>query len=140
MKKIEMITTSSAFYWTAWVTVAALLMVGWTMMKVALARSRFKIDAPTMDGPVAFMSVLRVHANTVEQMILFVPALWLCGIFYSDRMAAITGTVWVVGRIVYALGYYNAPARRAPGFAIATTATLVLVGGTVTGLISIFRG
>jgi glutathione S-transferase len=133
--EIEMITTSSTFYWTAWVTVATLLMVGWTMLNVARARWKFKIDAPTMEGPVGFMSVLRVHANTVEQMVLFVPALWLCSGFYSDRMAAITGSVWIAGRIVYALGYYSAPSRRPAGFAIATLATLVLVGGTVAGLI-----
>lgn len=134
---MSMIVTYPAFYWTAWTTLAALFMVGWTIFNVGRARAKFKIDAPVMDGPVAFLSVLRVHANTVEQMILFLPALWLCAAFQSDRTAAIIGTAWVAGRIVYALGYYSAPSRRAVGFAIAMIATLVLVSATAAGLIGI---
>ena len=30
-------------------------------------------------------------------------------------VAGVMGTIWVVGRIVYSLGYYSAPSRRVPG-------------------------
>jgi glutathione S-transferase len=104
--------------------------------QVAGARARHKIPAPTMDGPVEFQSVMRVQANTVEQFVLFLPALWMCAYFLSDRWAALGGAVWVVGRIVYALGYYKAPAKREIGFGITFFASVALMIGTVIGLLS----
>lgn len=122
---------------TAWVTLAALLMYIWVVFNVGRARVRCNIHAPLMDGPQAFRSVLRVQANTVEQMVLFLPALWLCAVFYSDRVAAIAGAFWVVGRILYAIGYYRDPSKRGPGFGIGVAATLCLIGGTVVGLLGL---
>ena len=120
---------------TAWATLAVLAMVFWLTFNVGRARARFKIDAPAMDGPPAFLSVLRVHANTVEQLVLFLPALWLCAIFYNDRFAALCAAVWIAGRILYAVGYYRDPAKRGPGFGIALLATVVLIGATVRALL-----
>ena len=128
-------SSASACIWTAWATLAVLAMVFWLTFNVGRARSKFKIDAPAMDGPPAFLSVLRVHANTVEQLVLFLPALWLCAVFYSDRFAALCAAVWLVGRILYALGYYRDPARRGPGFGIALLATVVLIGATARALL-----
>ena len=122
-------------FWTAWATLAVLVMVFWLTFNVGRARARFKVDAPATDGPPAFSSVLRVHANTVEQMVLFLPALWLCAIFYSDRFAAACAVVWLAGRVLYALGYYRDPAKRGPGFGIAMLATMLLIGATVRALL-----
>lgn len=125
---------AGACVWTAWATLAVLLLMFWLTFNVGRARARFKINAPAMDGPPAFQSVLRVHANTVEQLVLFLPALWLCAVFYSDRFAAACAVVWLAGRILYALSYYSDPAKRGPGFGIGLLATLVLIGATVRAL------
>ncbi len=125
---------AGACVWTAWATLAVLLLF-WLTFNVGRARARFKIDAPATDGPPAFLSVLRVHANTVEQLVLFLPALWLCAVFYSDRFAALCAVAWLAGRILYAVGYYRDPAKRGPGFGIALLATLVLIGATVRALL-----
>jgi glutathione S-transferase len=122
-------------YWTAWSTLAALLFYIWTIYNVGRARSKFKIDAPTMDGPVQFQSVLRVQANTLEQLVLHLPALWLCAVALDDEWAAIAGAVWVIGRIIYAVGYYKDPKRRGAGFGIGMLATITLLVGAASGLI-----
>ena len=45
-------------------------------------------------------------------------------------MAAALGLAWVIGRIVYFLGYVQGAAKRRPGFFIqATAAAVLLLGG-----------
>lgn len=121
-------------HWTALVTLAALLAYSWMLVNVGRARGKFKISAPSIDGPVEFQSVLRVQANTVEQMVVFLPALWMCAYFLGDVWAALGGLVWVVGRIVYAIGYYEAPAKRSLGFGITAVGSLALMAGSAIGI------
>ncbi|HEX8957693.1 MAG TPA: MAPEG family protein [Burkholderiaceae bacterium] len=122
-------------HWTAWVTLAAIAMYAWVIYNVGKARGKFGIHAPICDGPVEFLSVLRVHANTVEQMVAFFPALWVCAVFYNDVFAASCGVVWIVGRILYALGYYADPKKRSKGFMLSAFAIMALMGGSAFGLI-----
>lgn len=120
---------------SAWVTLAAMLLYIWIIMQVGRARGKFQIKAPTMDGPPAFLAAVRVQANTVEQMVLFFPALWLCAVFWQDRWAAVGGAVWIIGRLLYALGYYRDPDKRGLGFMISTLATVSLMLGSAWGLL-----
>lgn len=120
---------------SAWVTLAAMLLYIWIFMQVGRARGKFQIKPPTMDGPPAFLATVRVQANTVEQMVLFFPALWLCAFYWQDRWAAVGGAIWVIGRLLYALGYYRDPDKRSLGFLISSLATLGLMLGTVWGLL-----
>jgi glutathione S-transferase len=124
------------FHLTAWVTLAAMLVYIWTGYNVGKARTVHKVPAPSMDGPVEFQSAMRVQVNTLEQLALFLPVLWMCAYFLSDRWAAIGGVVWIVGRILYALGYYKAPSKREIGFGITFAASVGLMIGTVIGLLS----
>ncbi len=120
---------------TAWVTIASLLMYIWVFANVGKARAVHKVAAPCTDGPLEFLVALRVQANTVEQLILFLPLLWLCCIYLDDRIAAVLGATWVVGRILYALGYYKAPSKRSMGFGISSLAGVGLLIGAIVGLI-----
>jgi glutathione S-transferase len=120
---------------TAWVTLAALAVYLWTGLNVARARATFKVKAPAMDGPLGFQSVMRVQANTLEQLPMLLVPLWMCALFLGDRWAAAGGLLWCVGRIAYALGYYRDPAKREVGFVVGMVATGLLVVGTVIGLL-----
>jgi len=124
-----------ALHLTAWITLAAMTMYIWVFANVGNARKKFQISAPVCEGPIEFQSVLRVQANTVEQMILFFPALWMCAIFLGDLWGAAGGALWVVGRVIYALGYYEDPKKRSLGFGISSFATLALMLGTIVGLV-----
>jgi len=88
-----------------------------------------------MSGNPDFERVLRVQQNTLEQMILFLPSLWLFSQFISPIWGSAIGAVWIIGRILFAWGYYQAAEKRAVGFGISTLATLALLGGSFTGII-----
>ena len=120
---------------TVWVTLASLLMYIGVFVKAGQTRRVCKIAAPATDGPIEFLVAQRVQTNTVEQLILFLPLLWLCAFVMNDQTAAVLGLIWVIGRIIYALGYYKAPSKRHLGFSISTLAALGLLIGTITGLV-----
>ena len=122
--------------WTAWATLAALAMYIWVSLNVGKARGTYNVKAPLMDGPEEFLRVLRVQGNTVEQLLLLLPAMWMCAFFLSDRWAALGGAVWVVGRAIYAKSYYQDPAKRTLGFMLTFGASVMLMLGTAVGLIT----
>ena len=62
------------------------------------------------------------------------PCLWIAAAYVHDGVAAALGGVWLVGRILYALGYAREARRRAAGFlvgALAFGALGLLAGGGV---------
>lgn len=119
----------------AWVSLAALLLVLWTMYRVGKARGAHKISAPAVDGPEEFQRVMRVQINTIEQLALFLPALWLCALYLGDRWAAPLGVIWIIGRVLYARGYYAEAGKRSFGFMISSIATLTLMAATAVSLV-----
>jgi glutathione S-transferase len=116
------------------VTVAALLVLLVVTLNVGRSRVKFGIKAPQMSGDPAFERVVRVQQNTLEQIVIFLPALWIFTNFVQPNAAAILGSIWVIGRIVYAWGYYQAAEKRGPGFGIALLATVILLLGSIGGI------
>ncbi|MBD2485010.1 MAPEG family protein [Planktothrix sp. FACHB-1365] len=90
---------------------------------------------PQMTGDENFERVVRVQQNTLEQLVLFLPTLWLFSEWVSPIWAAGLGAVWVIGRILYAWGYYQAPEKRMLGFGISSLVTFTLLGGAIVGII-----
>ena len=121
---------------TAWATLAVLGVYFWTGVMAGWARNKYKVPAPSMDGPPAFQSFQRVQANTLEQLPLVLGPLWLCGHYLGDAWAGAGGLLWCVGRILYALGYYRDPAKREAGFVIGMFACGALVAASVIGVLS----
>jgi len=122
---------------TTLVTVAALLVYIWMGLRVAAARSRTGIFAPAMTGDPVLERTIRAHLNTLEWLPPFLAGLWLFSIYWNDRLAAIVGVVWIVGRILYALSYTAGEKKRTPGFLIQTFATLVLLLGAAIGAVRV---
>jgi glutathione S-transferase len=119
------------YHFTALVSLLAILFYFFTSARVARARAKYKIAAPAITGNADFERVFRVQMNTLEWMPIFLPSLWLFAIYISDRWAALVGLVWIVGRIVYMLGYEQATEKRSPGFFIQALACIVLVFGSM---------
>ncbi len=117
------------------VTILALIMFLVVTIKVGSARAKYGVKAPEMTGNPDFERVVRVQQNTLEQLSLFLPALWIFAQFVNPIAAASLGAVWVVGRIIYAWGYYQAAEKRGPGFGISTLATIVLLLGSLIGIV-----
>ncbi|XYJ10677.1 MAPEG family protein [Telluria sp. B2] len=122
-------------YLSAWATLAVLGVYFWTGVVAGMARVRYKVPAPSMEGPEAFQSRQRVQANTLEQLPLVLAPLWLCAWYLGDTWAAAGGLLWCVARVLYALGYYRDPAKRELGFIIGMIACGALVAGASIGLL-----
>jgi len=73
--------------------------------------------------------------NTLEQLVLFLPALWLFALLLSPVWASLLGVVWIVGRALYATGYYRDAEKRSVGFVIASIAFAVLWLGAALGAV-----
>ena len=112
-------------------TLVAVLFYFVTIVNVGRARSKHKIDGPAIVGHPDFERVIRVQANTVEQLVAFLPALWIFAVFGNPAWASVIGSAWIVGRIIYARGYYQAAGKRAPGFVITVVATTLLWLGSM---------
>ena len=121
--------------WPSLVTVITLLMYFVVTINVGRARAKYKIMPPQMTGDENFERVVRVQQNTLEQLILFLPSLWLFSLFVSPVWGAGIGTVWVVGRILFAWGYYQAAEKRTLGFGISSLTTIALLIGALVGII-----
>ena len=117
--------------YTALVTLVAILVYFWMSLRVGQARGKFGVQAPAITGHPEFERHFRVHANTGEWMLIFLPSLWLFSIYVSDLVAAGAGLVWCVGRVLYMTGYVQDPKNRSRGFLIQALATAVLLFGSL---------
>ena len=115
--------------YVALVTIAALLVYIWMGVRVGQARAKSGVAAPAMTGDPILERHIRVHYNTLEWLPIFLAGLWLFAIYWNDLFAAGLGLVWIVGRIVYALGYVSDPKKREAGFMIQLAATAILLFG-----------
>lgn len=113
------------------VTLVSLLVYVWMILRIGGARRRSGIDAPAMTGDPELERHIRVQANTVEWLVIYLPSLWLFAIYWNDLFAAAAGVVWIVGRILYALGYAADAKKRELGFIIQMLATAILLFGAL---------
>jgi len=113
-------------------TCLALLLYAVVSFNVVRARGRYDVKAPATAGDPAFERIYRVQLNMLEQLVLFLPSMWLFAFFTSRTGAGLLGFVWVLGRVLYTWGYYRDPAKRGPGFIVsAVVSVMLLVGATV---------
>ncbi|MGE0152395.1 MAG: MAPEG family protein [Reyranellaceae bacterium] len=116
------------------VTLLSALLYAATIVMVGRARWRYGIKAPAIAGHPAFERLHRVQANTLEQMPVFLPALWLAAITVSDALAAALGALFVAFRILYAVLYLRAAEARGYGYGPAALCMLALWGVAAWGV------
>jgi hypothetical protein len=120
----------------ALVTLATLLLLFGCAAYVGKCRVRYKVSAPATTGPVEFERAFRVQMNTLENVVIFLPALWLAAIYSSPRVAAAVGAVWVLARVWYAVAYARDAKKRGNPFVIAYTAWAVLMALAAWGILT----
>ena len=103
------------------------------MMLVGAARAKSGVQAPAVTGDPVFERTLRVQQNTLEQLLIVLPSLWLFATYFGETIAAGLGLVFFVGRVVYYRGYVAEPGKRGMGFGIGFLATIVLLIGSIAG-------
>lgn len=120
-------------HWIAVVTSLALVEYLWFSILVGQARGRYGVKAPATSGHEIFERTFRVHQNTMEQLVVFLPALWLFGSYVSPEIGALLGLAFIVGRVLYLRGYVAAPESRSLGFGIGLVSTAILLLGGLVG-------
>jgi glutathione S-transferase len=101
---------------------------------VGRARRQYGVRAPATTGHPTFERIYRVHQNTLEALIMFVPALLVFACYLSFAWAAGLGVVFIVARAIYAVSYIRAAERRGIGAGLTGVVNIVLVLGGLVGL------
>jgi glutathione S-transferase len=102
---------------------------------VGRARTRYNVPAPATTGNEMFERYFRVQMNTLEQLVVFVPAMLLFAHYVSPWIAAGLGALFILGRALYFQGYVRAPERRHAGFMLSAIPIVVLLLGAIIGAI-----
>ncbi len=123
--------------WIAVVILLALLEYMVFGFLVGGARARHRIAAPATTGHPVFERTFRVHYNTLELLVVFIPAIWLFGMYLNPRWGAILGAVFLVGRALYAVGYIRAPEKREIGATLSFASVGVLLFGALFGVLRV---
>jgi hypothetical protein len=126
----------ATLHWPALLTLAVLALLFACALSVSRARRRDRIRAPATTGTPGFDRAFRVQMNTLENAVIFLPALWLAAIYFSPRIAALIGAVWLVARVWYAVAYARDAATRGAPFVIAYVAWGALMLLALWGLLT----
>ena len=113
--------------WVVVITVLALLQFTWFGIQVGSMRAKHEVKAPSMSGPPEFERIFRVHYNTLEQLVVFLPALWLYAHMVNPIWGAGIGAVYLVGRFVYRAAYLKDPSGRSLGFTLSFLPAMVML-------------
>jgi uncharacterized MAPEG superfamily protein len=109
------------------VTVLALLQFFWFGIEVGQMRGKYEIKAPAVSGDPAFERMFRVQQNTMEQLVLFLPALWLYAQMVKPLWGAGFAVAYLIGRFMYRIAYVRDPAGRSAGFAISSLPAIIML-------------
>ncbi len=100
------------------VTVLALAQYMFFGIQVGGAHQKYGIKAPAMSGDPQFERIFRVHQNTLEQLVVLLPALWMYAHTVNPLWGAGMGVVYLIGRFIYRAEYTKDPSTRTLGFAL----------------------
>ena len=118
------------------VTIIALLQFFVFGALVGKARGTYGVKAPAITGHEMFERAYRVQMNTLELIVLLLPATYLAATLWSSLYTAVSVAVYIVGRTIYWRAYLAEPRSRTLGFALSIGPILVLL---VASLIALAR-
>jgi uncharacterized membrane protein YecN with MAPEG domain len=118
------------------IVLLALLQYVWFTGRVGLARGKYGVNAPACDGDENFDRLFRVQQNTMEQLIVFIPASYIFAYYLNELWVLLPGLAFIIGRFLYSAEYQKDPKSRTPGMAITLLANVALVLGGLFGLVT----
>ena len=122
--------------YVALVTLLLLCQFIFFMGLVGKARVAGEVQAPAVTGNERFERANRVHINTLEQLMIALPAMWVCAYYFSPNVAAILGLAFLIGRALYGRAYAADPASRGPGMMIGFLAYAAMIATSLWGVIA----
>ena len=120
------------FVLSATVTLVTLGIYLRVFANVSRVRAKTNIWGPATSGSFELECAIRSQTNLTEHLVMFLPLLWLCAWLNSDLVAAILGSLFPVGRILYARYY---PKGHRTGFLIQLFSEIALFFAVSFGLV-----
>jgi glutathione S-transferase len=123
------ITIEPEFGYVALVVGTTYFLNIWQMLNIKALRKKYNIQFPAMtsDKHPKFNCAQRVHQNTLENMSFFLTNLIVAGLRMPVWAGAL-GAFWIVGRVIYSIGYYSGePSKRTPGAIINFISMFLLI-------------
>ena len=117
------------------ITVLALAQFIFFGFRVGQMRGKHGVSAPQTTGDPEFMRMFRVHQNTMEQLVVFIPAMWIFADYWGPNWGAAIGLIFIASRFVYFLGYLKDPKARGQGFGLGFACLAVLLVGALAGAV-----
>ena len=105
-------------------------------VRVGASRGKLEVHAPACKGNETFERMFRVQQNTLEQLIIFIPATFAFAFYVSPVWVLVPGAIFLIGRFVYSMAYINEPDSRAPGMVMTLFANAALVLATLINLLT----
>ncbi len=123
--------------WIEIVTLLALAQLLYFSMLVSNARGQYGVKAPATSGHEIFERYYRVQTNTIETLIVFLPALWLAAIHWPPLYMALIGSLYLIGRFVYQRSYVKDPSKRDLGYGLSVIPALLLLIAALVGAVRV---
>ena len=124
----------------AWIELVSLLALIQFLVFGALvgrARGLYGVKAPATTGHEMFERTYRVQMNTLETLVIFLPAMWLASRYWSPAWVGAVGAVYLLGRVLYARSYIKDPSSRSMGYLLSMLPTLALLLAALGGMIKV---
>ncbi|MET0961917.1 MAG: MAPEG family protein [Noviherbaspirillum sp.] len=101
---------------------------------VARARGKYGVHAPATTGNEVFERFYRVQINTLELLVLLLPAMWIAAAYWDPRWVAAAGAVYLAGRMVYLRAYTTEPRSRGLGYMLSIAPVVTLMTAALAGV------
>ncbi len=105
------------------------------ILVVGATRNKYGVVAPATTGNELWERLYRIQVNTAEQLILFIPAVYGFAYFVSDIWAARIGVIFLIGRMVYFIGYRKSGDKRILGAVLSAWPSYIMVFGVLYQLV-----
>ena len=122
-------------HYVSLVIILALLEYFFFVAMVGAARGKYSINAPATTGDPNFERIFRVQQNTLEQLVIFIPAIYLFGLYVHATAAAAIGLLFLIGRAIYYKAYITDPVTRTIGMVCGVGSYAILSLGALIGII-----
>ena len=113
--------------WVDIVAMLALLQFLQFGVLVGQARGRYGVKAPAVSGDERFERIYRVQMNTLELLVMLLPAMYVAARYWPPTWVAAAGAVYLLGRVIYWRDYLADPKRRGLGFLLSIAPMFALV-------------
>ena len=120
--------------YTIIIILLALLQYIYFTGKTGFTRVKHGVDAPSTTGNHKWECIYRVQQNTLEQLVIFIPAMLTFQLYVSQKWVVIPGVIFLIGRGLYSHLYTKDPKSRGPGMILSLFTNIALVVGSLIGI------